>query len=123
MTARDAWAAPFHTLLGLTEPRRANDLPDLSGHVPSAASVAARSEPAHWPEERVPVPEYFRDFADQADLVWLGLRKAGEPETLRPIAESGVRRAAEISEVFARAAERHRATAAVKWPAPTSRTT
>ena len=126
LTARDAWAAPFHSVLSLTEPRRAEDLPDLSGYAIAASEPDAEpsaSVPAGWPSEPLPVPGYYKDFADQADLVWLGLCKLGEPETVRSIAEHGARRAVDISEGFARAAARHRSDYSVKWPAPTSRTT
>ena len=69
------------------------------------------------------MPDHYKDFAGQAELVWQGLRKAEEPETVRPIAEQGAKRAVDISTAFARAAERHRSTAAIQWPAPTSRNT
>ena len=130
LTARDAWATPFDSVLTLTEPRR-DDLPDLSAYTVAAPKElgSTGSEPgdseqaAMASDQDAPVPDHYKDFADQADLVWQGLLKAGEPETLHPIAEQGVRRAVDISDVFARAAERHRADAAIKWPAPTSRTT
>ncbi|NUR60815.1 MAG: hypothetical protein HOV87_19450 [Catenulispora sp.] len=103
LTRRDAWATPFHRVLTLAEPRR-TCLPDLleytTSDTVSAPKMAAMPAPA---------PPYAKDFTDQADRVWQHLRHVGEPETAEPIAEHGVARAAGISEVFLRAAQRHRA--------------
>jgi phospholipase C len=126
LTARDAWASTFHSALDLTEPRRA-DLPDLSAYAAAGPGSAAAAKSAQAQEAQAeaaaqhPVPDYYRSFADQAELMWQRLRKLGEPETLRPIATEGLGRSADISAAFARAAERHRSTAAIQWPAPTSR--
>jgi phospholipase C len=121
LTARDGWAAPFHRLLTLAEPRRA-DLPDLSAHLPGARSApegAYLAETDSQPEmarlyaesqngHDNDVPSHYRDFAQQAELVREHLADIAEPEGVLPTPTSGLRRAAQTSEIFARAARRHR---------------
>jgi len=138
LTARDAWAAPFHPLLTLAEPR--TDLPDLSAYAdlgrrraapapepeadagvpePEAGADASVPEPEAGADAGAPepeagaatVPEYLRDFVATADKVRERLIAAGEPEALRPMPEAEPQRAAVITDTFEAAAERHRATA------------
>jgi len=117
LTRRDAWATPFHQVLGLAEPRSGQELPDLSGH--TLATNASATQPARAlastakslaaPPDSVPVPPHAKDFAEQADRVWALLKQAGEPEMKLPIAPDGTaQRALQISDAFTLAAQRHR---------------
>jgi phospholipase C len=115
LTHRDEWAKPFHTLLSLPFPRRA-DLPDLSGltgvaALPATAGAGAQGAP---PGEAKPpggaVPQSYKAFVAQADQVHRRLRRVREDEAVAaPIrATSPMARTAEISDIFAAAADRHR---------------
>ena len=113
LTARDAWASPFHGVTTLEEPR--TDLPDLSDHTappapgpPPAARVAAPDGAAPPPAPPEHVPEYYWDFVRQSDQVRRRLATIGEPEIAPAATSSGVRRGQDITEAFARAAHRHR---------------
>jgi phospholipase C len=107
LTARDGWAAPFHTVLTLTEPR--GDLPDLSDYV---TPVAAAPPPAATaPASNGSVPPYYESFVTLADQVHTRLSGVGEPEAAALQATTPAERAAEISRVFAEAAVRHRSAA------------
>jgi phospholipase C len=133
LTRRDAWATPFHGVLGLAGPRSGQELPDLSVHAPAVhasvtrthagqparalaqlAGLSATAPPGSGSapasvSDAVPVPPHAKDFADQADRVWARLNKVGEPEMKLPIAPDGTaQRALQISEAFAVAAQRHR---------------
>ncbi len=75
LNARDAWAAPFHTVLTRREAR--SDLPDLSAiaHVPAqppAAAVAQTEEPV--------IPEHYQPFVKLAEKTRRRLRRKGVPE-------------------------------------------
>ncbi|HEY2549236.1 MAG TPA: alkaline phosphatase family protein [Streptosporangiaceae bacterium] len=74
LTRRDAWARPFHPLASRKQPR--TDLPDLSRYVRPPVRLAAELGPAAVPEAGQ-VPEYYRDFIKQADLVRDHLRAVG----------------------------------------------
>jgi phospholipase C len=115
LTNRDRHANPFHTLLGRAEPRAADDVPDLSGHLPptppaTRAAIMAPPEAAGLPEAEPPVPEYFQDFVDLADMVAEEL--ATEPGRPRAAAEApaeGPRaRARQVTAAFAEAADEAR---------------
>jgi phospholipase C len=91
LTNRDRHANPFHTLLGRAEPRAADDVPDLSDHLPptppaTRAAIMAPPEAAGLPEAEPPVPGYFQDFVDLADMVAEDL--ATEPGRPRAAAEA-----------------------------------
>ncbi|GAA4629451.1 hypothetical protein GCM10023196_050470 [Actinoallomurus vinaceus] len=104
LTDRDDWAAPFHSMLSLPEPRR-DDLPDLSAYAASPPRLSEEAAPA----ATGPVPRHYQDFARQADLVRQILTDVGEPEILRVTADDPpMRRAGETSAAFADAAHRHR---------------
>ena len=116
LTARDDWAQPFHTLLSLTVPRR-NDLPDLSAFVApgppqprsaSAARAQIATPPGLRPVERT-LPPYYQAFLAQAEHVHRYLVRVGEDEAATPLRASTPReRAAEITQIFTAAAQRHR---------------
>jgi phospholipase C len=106
LTARDAWATPFHDVAGLAEPR--TDLPDLSAHtVPPVRDAPAPdpTTPGPGPEH---VPEYYWEFVQQADQVRDRLAAVGEPEIVPAEVSTGVQRGQEISDAFTLAAHRHR---------------
>ena len=66
LTRRDAWSPPFHGLLNLDGPRRA-DLPDLSAYATEAPAAPAAGQPPPGPEP--PIPTYFQDLLDLARMV------------------------------------------------------
>ncbi|MCW2677061.1 MAG: hypothetical protein JWR70_2101 [Modestobacter sp.] len=108
LTARDAWATPFHDVTTLDEPR--TDLPDLSDHtVPPAQSAAPAARTAAGPGTAAPehVPEYYWEFVRQADQVRQRLAAVGEPEIAPAATSSGTQRGQDITEAFAQAAHRH----------------
>jgi phospholipase C len=115
LTARDEWAQPFHTLLTLAVPRRA-DLPDLSVFAaprpPSVASTAFQAGRAAAgqaaPLSATPMPPSYQAFVRQAEQVHQRLVQVGENEAVVPrSATTPGDQAAEISEIFSVAAERH----------------
>jgi phospholipase C len=111
LTARDEHAAPFHTLAGLDQPRRAADLPDLSRHLPPTpatreAMLAAEAAP---PGPEPPVPEYYKDFVKLAELVARELPAAEVAATAAP--DLGPRaRAHQVTMAFTRHADQARTT-------------
>ena len=109
LTARDAWAPPVHDLLTLDEPRTA-DLPDLSAYAtPEAGGEGPAAEiTADLAALPSKVPEYYRDFLRQAELVWNHLARLDEPETAGSLEASEPRRATQITGAFVAAAQRHR---------------
>jgi phospholipase C len=116
LTARDEWAQPFHTLLTLAVPRRP-DLPDLSVFAtrrpPSVASTAVQAGRAAAgqaaPLSATPMPPSYQAFVRQAEQVHQRLVQVGENEVVVPRgATTPGDQAAEISEIFFVAAERHR---------------
>ena len=115
LTNRDRHARPFHTLLGRDQPRAADDVPDLSGHLPPtppATREAVLAPPeAALPAVEPPIPEYFQDFVKLADMVAEELAK--EPGRPRAAAEAepaeGPRaRARQVTAAFAEAADEAR---------------
>lgn len=119
LTARDAWAAPFHRSLTLPKPRTDADLPDLSAYVaPARPAMAASADLAAGPEAVPDIPtdakfpHYYDDFVAQADQVQQHLADVGEPEVAGSDARQPVERAVEVSAAFASAASRHREEAA-----------
>jgi hypothetical protein len=108
LTARDSWAQPFHTLLTLTAPRR-GDLPDLSAFVGRAA--AAQGAPVRTTAAAAgTVPSSYQPFLTQAEKVRRRLLAVRETEAVAtPVrATAKSERAAEITQIFAAAAQRHR---------------
>lgn len=103
LTARDAWAAPFHSVLTLDRPRGAGELADLSAHVGLAAAAPLPTAPAE-----VVVPDYYGDFLKQAGQVQQHLAAVGEPEIAGTGGGPSMDQAAEVSAAFAVAAHRHR---------------
>ncbi|HEX4754612.1 MAG TPA: alkaline phosphatase family protein [Candidatus Dormibacteraeota bacterium] len=106
LTARDAWAAPFHTLLSLASPRR-GDLPDLSRF---AGATGQADAPQGNGVPPAPVSQYFQPFAKQAEMVHRHLLAVGETEAkTTPVrAKAPIQRGAEITQIFTDAARRHR---------------
>ncbi len=116
LTARDGWAQPFHALLSLAEPRR-SDLPDLSTFIGPATSppeptAAGPTDAGSGPtagRAQGRVPQSYQAFITQAEHVQRRLRHVGEDEAATPVrAVTPTTRAAEITQVFAAAAQRHR---------------
>lgn len=109
LTKRDAWARPFHKVATRTEPR--TDLPDLSAYASPAPAPAAAAAVAAPPasEADAQVPDYYREFVAQADVVLAHLQQVGEPEVAGIGPTDTAERAEEISAAFAEAAHRHRA--------------
>lgn len=107
LTRRDAWSPPFHTAATRTSPRA--DMPDLSPYCSPALSepVAFPQPPASVPPDAA-VPNYYREFIKQADLVRKHLEHLGEPEMKNVTAQSPIQRAGQITAAFAAAAHRHR---------------
>lgn len=114
LTRRDAWAQPFHNVLSLTTARR-DDLPDLSAWIgPTPAqtgSVVATTLDAQnaLATGKPAVVDSYAPYAAQARRVHRELAKLGEDEANVPLQSATTQdRAAEIAEVFAAAADRHR---------------
>jgi phospholipase C len=110
LTARDAWAPPFHTLLSLASPRR-SDLPDLSrfaGPATTAPGQAGAEQASGAPPASV--SQYFQPFAKQADMVHRHLLAVGEDEAkATPVrTKAPIERGAQITQIFTDAARRHR---------------
>jgi phospholipase C len=115
LTRRDAWSMPFADLASLPEPR--TDLPDLSAYTlpvpwgtPEVAAASAVVRTRTVPPEGEVVPGYYRQFAQQADLVGRELKHVGEPEAagVATTPSAGIQRAEEVTAVFEQAAHRHR---------------
>jgi phospholipase C len=110
LTRRDAWSPPFHTLLDRDQPRRGRELPDLSPYVsrrPDVMPFAALSGDDVDARE-ADIPQYYRDFAAQAEYVKEHLREVGEPEASQKIRSGLVEKAIDVTRVFDEAASRHR---------------
>jgi phospholipase C len=108
LTRRDAWSPPFHTVLNRTQPRRGDQLPDLSAHASGQPGVAAIAD------HRVAagdgqVPPYYRDFIAQAEQVRKHLLAVGEPEAAQESRPAPAEKAVDITRLFREAARRHRA--------------
>jgi phospholipase C len=114
LTARDEWVAPFHTLLTLATAR--TSLPDLSAYTaapPTGAqpTAAAQGQIAGSTASAMagPVPHAYQAFVSQAEQVHQRLVAVGETEAAPPLSPAAPReRAAEITQLFSDAAERHR---------------
>ncbi|MDQ1737367.1 MAG: phospholipase [Pseudonocardiales bacterium] len=112
LTQRDGWAPAFHGVASLESPR--TDLPDLSAHLStrqavSAASAGSVSQPAPPVTSGGQIPNYYREFIAQADLVHKHLEQVREPEiaqTTEP--PSTIQGALQTTAAFAEAAHRHR---------------
>ena len=102
LTARDAWAPPFHTLLTREQPRQA-DLPDLSAHLPPTPRATAPEPP------RGRVPEHYRPFTRLASHVGKKLRETGVPRSQAPLIATRSKKAALVSQAFKARAEEARA--------------
>ena len=68
LTQRDAWSPPFHGLLTLDTARQA-DLPDLSAFVPAGPAGPAVAGPPLPVGPEPPIPSYFKDLLDLAEMV------------------------------------------------------
>jgi len=103
LTARDAWAPPFHTLATLDQPR--TDLPTFRsvGTNRATAPVAADTSQGG--------PAYYQDFVALAGHVRAHLDRVGEPEVVA--AGAGP---TETVAAFQQAARRHRAEAEAPPP-------
>lgn len=112
LTARDGWATPFHTLLTLGTPRRAEQMPNLSEHgravLPPSLSGSTVADSADDAAGRLRLQGHLRDFASQGDRVHRALAEVGEPEASGVNRSRAAARAADVSRVFAEAAVRHR---------------
>lgn len=106
LTARELWAAPFHTILSLASPRR-GDLPDLSLFAGAPGQAGAGQGSGAPPAS---VSQYFQPFAKQAEMVHRHLLAVGETEAkTTPVrAKAPIERGAEITQIFTDAARRHR---------------
>jgi phospholipase C len=111
LTHRDACANLFDHLATLEQPR--TDLPDLSAFAagapaalpPTVTADATLTGPPPGPE----IPDYYRDFLEQARQVRQHLAEVGEPEIAAvpptiPTPDLG----AQVTLAFAKAAHRHR---------------
>ena len=117
LTQRDKMAMPFHTLLNLPAPRRA-DLPDLSQYARPADRVGALTgtttphvdtSPGEDPRSSAHEPAFYRDFVRLAKQVQAHLRKVDEPEIEAMSKQKpSFAQAVETGELFALAAHRHR---------------
>jgi phospholipase C len=116
LTRRDQHATRFDTLLGLDQPRRGGDLPDLSGHLPPAPVATREAVLAPPPEvaagAEAPVPEYYQDFVKLADQVAAKLATVAPAQAAEglaapaPTTQLGPRaRARQVTATFAAAAE------------------
>lgn len=111
LTARDAWARPFHHVANRSTTR--TDLPDLSGHLTAAKApvhlaATAPPEPAAPLARPATVPDYYREFLTQAEHVRKHLQRVGEPEISAATAADPVHRATQTTDAFKAAAHRHR---------------
>ena len=104
LTARDAWSPPWHDLATRSAPR--TDLPDLSAHAGGGSPV--RPAPP-TPVGAGQVPDYYTSSLRLADDVGKHLAQVHEEEAGELTATNPVERAAQVSDVFRRAAGRHRA--------------
>jgi phospholipase C len=103
LTARDGWAAPFHDLLTLMEPRQ--DLPDLSEYT----TTTFREPPAAFdPPDASQFPSFYEDFIQQAKVVHQHLVNIGEPEAAQQVAPTQLQQANRTTKAFSDAASRHR---------------
>jgi phospholipase C len=110
LTRRDAWSPPFHTVCNLDQPRRGQQLPDLTQHV--------TRQPAQKPSTAMPdqstqaqamdTPQYYRDFVTQAEHVKEHLLEVGEPEAAQETRPAPTEKAIDVTRVFHEAASRHR---------------
>jgi len=112
LTRRDAWSPAFHTLADLDQPRRGQELPDLSGHTSRQAhETVASARSGTNPDAGVAeadMPPYYREFAAQAEYVKGHLLAVGEPEAARETQLAPIEKAAEVTRMFHEAASRHR---------------
>ena len=112
LTARDAWSPPFHGLLTLSGPR--TDLPSLAEYatglttaISAPAAAAARVQPA--PTETPAVPGYYQSFLALAGQVQEHLAAVGEPEVAEIATAPPALQGTQVTQAFAAAAHRHRA--------------
>jgi phospholipase C len=102
LTSRDAWATPFHSVLGRTSARA--DLPDLSGHMKAAALAPPQATvgPAAAP------PDHYQPYVTLADTVRRRLDARGEPEALAVPGMPPFERTTHTAVAFNAAAQRSR---------------
>ncbi len=106
LTSRDEWSRPFHGVATLGEAR--DDLPDLSAF---SGPAVDRPPGIPLPVGAENVPAYYDTFVKLADEVHKHLASVGEEELRaapHPPADPA-QRASYVSQVFAAAADRHRA--------------
>ncbi|MGH3999831.1 MAG: hypothetical protein ACRDTJ_20490 [Pseudonocardiaceae bacterium] len=94
----------------LDQPRRGQELPDLSSHVTrqlDAMPLPAMSDHSA-PTREMDMSRYYRDFAAQAERVKDHLREVGEPEAAQETRPVPAEKAIDVTRVFHEAAKRHR---------------
>jgi phospholipase C len=69
LNARDAKAAPFHSLLTLPVARKGANLPDLSGVLAAGPASATTRAPGAQPQGRSKTPQHYQDFVKLAKAV------------------------------------------------------
>lgn len=109
LTPRDAAAAPFDHLWSRSEPR--TNLPDLSPYAAAdldATSAVPVAEPATADAGSEWVPDYYREFLNQAEQVRRRLEAVGEPETAGVPVVTSSEAGHALTRQFQQAAERHR---------------
>ena len=111
LTRRDAWSPTFHHVVDLPEPRRGDQLPDLSAYTTGAQRrVVAEPGVTSKAAAATEVPAVETTFIAQAERVREHLLAVGEPEvTTGEDHLSPTERGADITQVFLAAAKRHRA--------------
>jgi phospholipase C len=110
LTRRDAWSPPFHTLCNLDQPRRGQQLPDLSSYVTrqSGETPMTAMSDSSAQTRAVDMPRYYRDFVAQAEQVKEHLLEVGEPEAAQETRPTPAEKAIDVTHVFHEAAKRHR---------------
>ncbi|MGH3686154.1 MAG: alkaline phosphatase family protein [Pseudonocardiaceae bacterium] len=108
LTRRDAWSPPLHTLLSLGQPRRGQELPDLSSHMNRQPGEVPLTAISGHGTTQADVPQYYRDFVTQAEQVKEHLLAVGEPEATQETRSTPVGMAIDVTRIFHEAASRHR---------------
>ena len=110
LTRRDAWSPPFHTVRNLDQPRRDQELPDLSSHVTrQSGEIPLTAMSGHSARARTAdMPQYYRDFVAQAEHVNEHLLEVDEPQAAQQTRPAPDEKAIDVTRVFHEAADRHR---------------
>jgi phospholipase C len=104
LTARDAWARPFHQLAARDTPRA--NLPDLSHALPTA--VPPPQAGTRWPALGGSLPRHYEPFVDLADNVRRQLAARGAPEAAPAPGLPALERARQATVAFSAEAYRSR---------------